>query len=429
MKFQAQFSYGRIKSMKTQGSVAPKGATLRICSMFLINMLFLSHAYGHPIVEGWQDHLNPEPGFSIGPRVTLFSTSQNYNFNSQSVPLANAVSDQRYYLDLNLSYGFDENLFVYGRISAIYTRITGATFTDQSTFGLSDQLLGAAYRIFQSGSGFSLGLQAEATIPAYKNANSVINGTPYMGDGSTDFTFGSFLEVPLSIEGTHQLYLIGGAGFTWRSFGFSSCVPWNVLLRRTPDENGGLTFDLGMRGTFSLNTDLTSPSIAITDQNRGAGGSFLIDGINPSWTLVQASIGYQSSSKINYYVSGAMPIAGTNAPNGIQVALGVQFNLSGDKDTSTRKKVPDTVHEGTFKNYDLEAKVLSTNDQLYLVKIDKGSNSGIEKGQIFDIFQDKHSIARAKVTNVNNDESALRVLEYFQEQSIEVDAVVKRIVP
>ena len=425
MKFLAQFNYGRIKSMKTQGSVTALGATLRI----LMIGVFMNNANAHSIVEGWQDHLNAEPGFSIGPRVTLFNTSQNYSINSQSIPLANAVTDQRYYLDLNLSYGFDENLFIYSRISAIYTRITGTVFTDQSTIGLSDQMLGAAYRLFQSDGGFSLNLQSEATIPAYVNKNSLNNGSPYLGDGSYDFTFGSFAEVPLSIEGTHQLYLIGGAGYTWRSNGFSSAIPWNFVLRRTPDENGGLTFDLGMRGNFSLNTDLTSPSVALSDQNRGAGGSFLIDAINPSWTLVQASIGYQSDSKINYYVSGAMPIAGTSAPNGIQVSLGVQFNLSGKENTAAHKKTPDAVRSGTFKNYDLEAKVVSTNDQLYLVKIDKGLSSGIEKGQIFDIFQDKHSIARAKVTNVNGDESALRVLEYFQEQSIEVDAVVKRVVP
>jgi hypothetical protein len=180
-----------------------------------------------------------------------------------------------------------------------------------------------------------------------------------------------------------------------------------------------------MRGNFSFENDVQTPSAALLEQNRGAGGSYIINARNPSWNLVQASIGYQTKSNINYSLSGAIPIYGTNSANGIQISLGAQFEFG---ENNSKKKTSTVVRQGSFKQYDLEGKVTSVNDQLYLVKIDQGLDQGIEKGQIFDIFIENKAIAKAKVTNVKNDESALRVLEYYKEQSIEVDAIAKRLV-
>ena len=403
--------------MKTQGS-------LYMLRGLLFSIYFISSANAHTIVEAWQNRTGAGSGFRIGPKISYFSTNQNYDINSQSIGLINNVSAQRYYIDLDLSYGFDENFFIFARLSALYTSITGVGLSNQSVFGLNDQMVGSAYRLFQNNSGLSFNLQSEVTIPAYSNANSVINSKPFLGDGSTDITIGAFAEIPITAQSTYQLYLDGGAGYTYRSKGYSSAAPWTILLKRYPT-HGGLTVDLGMRGTISLATDQSTASTAAMDQNRGAGGSFLINAINPSWTLVQASIGYQTKSDIHYTFSGAIPVAGTNVPNGTQVSLGVQFGF-GDSGSS-KNNISHTVRAGAFKQYDLEAKVLSVNDQLYLVKIDRGSDQGVEKGQLFDIFIENKAIAKAKVTNVKDDESALRVLEYYQEHSIEVDAVAKRV--
>lgn len=407
--------------METQGSLY----TLRGLFLCLIFATGINHyAYAHPIVQSWQNRTGSAPGFSIGPKITFFNTSQNYDLTSQSVLLANGVQVQRYYIDINLSYGFDENFFVFGRLSGLYTNITGVGLSNQSAFGLSDQMAGAAYRLFQNSTGLSINLQAEATLPAYVNANSLIESKPFMGDGSTDLTFGGFAEFPLTTQSTYQIFLDAGAGFTYRSKGYSSAIPWSVWVKRYPTQSG-LTFGLGMRGQVSLETDLTSSSVAALDQDRGAGGSFLINAINPSWMMLQASIGYQTKSNISYHLSGAIPFAGKNAPNGIQISFGAQFEFGGENE---KKKPTNLVRPGAFKEYDLEGKVTSTNDQLYLVKIDQGTEQGVEKGQIFDIFMDNKPIAKAKVTHVKNDESALRVLEYYKEQSIEVDAIAKRVV-
>ncbi len=403
--------------MKTQGS------RYMLCGLFL-SMLFSFNASAHPLIEAWQNRTGAGQGFSIGPRLTYFNTNQNYDLTGQSFLLTNNINAQRFYIDADVSYGFDESFFIFGRISALYTKITGVGLSDQSIFGLSDQMLGSAYRLFQNSSGVSINLQGEVTLPAYVNANSVINSKPFLGDGSTDFTIGAFAEIPITSQPTYLMYLDGGAGFTMRSKGYSSAVPWNVLLKRYPTING-MTFGLGMRGNLSMETDLTNATNAALDQNRGAGGSYIINAINPSWTLVQASVGYQTKDNINYTLSGAIPVAGKNSPEGMQVSFGVQFDFGG---SSNKKTLSHNVRPGTFKQYDLQGKVLSVNDQLYLVKIDQGSDQGVEKGQIFDIFIENKMVARTKVTNVKSDESALRVLEYFKEQSIEVDAIAKRVV-
>jgi hypothetical protein len=49
-------------------------------------------------------------------------------------------------------------------------------------------------------------------------------------------------------------------------------------------------------------------------------------------------------------------------------------------------------------------------------------------GQFFDIFMDSTPIARAKVTQVKDDEAILSVIEYFLEHWIETGFIARRLV-
>jgi len=359
-------------------------------------------------------------GFTINPRFTLLNTTQNFDLNGQSYAFGNTA--QRYYFDVNAAYGFTENFFLYGRLSALYTLISGNGINEQGNFGLSDQMAGTAYRLFQSESGVSFSLQGEVTLPAYDNSAATIVTKPYLGDGSIDMTFGGFLEVPVTLQDTYQLYLDAGAGYTYRSKGFSQAVPWNVQLKRYPTMEG-LTFALGARGNISLLTDNTN----ISQSALAAGGSYLINAINPSWILAQATIGYQTENNIQYTLSSAYPVYGKSAPNPLQITLGFQFEF-GQHSSNHPQEKRKAISAGSFRQYDLESKVTASNDQLFLLKVDKGAESGVEKGQIFDIFSGEEVIAKAKVTHVKNDESALRVIEYLKEQSVEIDSVARRVI-
>jgi hypothetical protein len=69
-----------------------------------------------------------------------------------------------------------------------------------------------------------------------------------------------------------------------------------------------------------------------------------------------------------------------------------------------------------------------------LVKIDKGSQDGIVAGQMIDIFNTKQdsnpgeAIARARVSSVRPDESALEIIEYYKEISIEEGFIARRLI-
>jgi hypothetical protein len=67
-----------------------------------------------------------------------------------------------------------------------------------------------------------------------------------------------------------------------------------------------------------------------------------------------------------------------------------------------------------------------------LIKIDKGSQDGVELNQEYDVFLVKQNgatgeaVARARVTSVKPTEAALTITEFFREVWIEEGFLVKR---
>lgn len=386
-------------------------------------LLFTSSASAHPIVQYWQNRASSLQGFRLHPQITHTSSSRNFDSAGQSITLPNSIQTQRFYFDLNASFGVDERLTVFGRASLLNAQVTGTGLNNPSLLGLSDQLLGGSYQILETSSGASIWFQGDLILPAYINSTSVITGKPFLGDGSIDLIGGAFLNLPLHKGARSLLSLEAGAGLMYRSKGYSSGIPWTVRLFRTPTLNG-LSLSAGARGLLSLESDTTPTFTAALDQNRGAGGSYLINAINPSWIMAHTSLGYRTESRMTYAADFSTPVFGKNSPDLWTVAFGVEIDLS-----SAQSPNPKTTSfkTGTFKSYTLEAKVISVNDSLYLIKIDRGSEDSVEKGQIFDIFNDNQLVARAKVSHVKSDESALRVIEYFKEQSINENAIAKRV--
>ncbi len=396
------------------------------CSI-LVALSASLNADAHLMVHSWQNRTGSGPGFSLMPKITQFSTSQNFVSTREVFQLPSNASLNRTYFDVNVSYGFTENLFAFGRLSALYTSVMGNGLNSQNlnTFGMNDQMVGAAWRAVSLENGTSVNLQAEVTIPAYLNSNALLDGSLFMGDETIDMTFGAFAEIPVSQGVNHLLYLDGGAGYTYRSLGYSALIPWNVQLKRYPIQEGML-FSAGARGTIPLTASNASLSQLDSDRSRGAAGSFVVGSFNPEIVLGQASIGYQDKSHIQYTLSGAIPITASNAADGIQVSFGVQIDLVPSEVKNPTKK-PSSSTKGRFVEYDLVANITSVNEQLYLLKIDMGAESGVSVGQLFDIFDASGVVAKAKVTNVKSEESALRVIEYLKEKTIETNAIAKRV--
>ncbi len=425
--------------MKTQGSVLGRRITKFLILFALFS--FSSEGFAHPMLQYWENHTGSHAGLILEPRAGYFSTSSNFDDNSNSVALPASASNTRMLVDLNANYGVNNDFFIFSRFSLLSAKVQVPNQRDSSNFGLGDCLGGFAYRAFNSDGSFSLNLQGEVRVSAYSNSAAKSSGNAYLGDGSTDMTAGIFTETPLRLLSITDFYLEGGLGYTYRSKGFSSAIPWSLILKRDPAYRGFL-FEGGVMGQVSLKTDIathdsTTLLNTVSDRLTGSGGSMLINGVNPAWLGAHGKIGYKTQAGHTIYAGIDSPLMGTDIPSGIMVSLGVTFDFAplGGEDPEPSPKTPVKLNKRTpppssikgFSSYDLEAAVRSYNDQLFLVKIDKGSTDSVEKGQLFDIFMENQPIARAKVTHVNSEEAALIVVEYYQDHWIETGSIARRL--
>jgi hypothetical protein len=425
-----------MKGMKIQGSVLGRRIT-----NFMILLGFFAvtpPARGHLLLQPRENRTGSHSGLQFEPRIGLFSTESNFSEDGGLTGLSTGAKVSRTLIDLHLNYGLSDHLFVFGRASMVSTNQTGSTTDRQSGFGLGDQLIGAAWRMLSSEGGLGVNLQAEARFPAYSNVAARSANRLYLGDGSVDLIAGAYLELPAGFIGWSDSYLELGGAYAQRSAGFSSAIPISLLFRRDP-AYGGLVLDAGVRAQLSLSSDVagqdaTKRTDVLLDRLQGSLGSDLVNGINPSWLAAHLRIGHNSGNGKTFFLSGDLPVSGSAVPSGILISGGVSIDLqhhggidpSRGSAESSRPRKPKTALKG-FQSYDLEGKVSTYNDQLYLVKIDRGSSDSVEKGQLFDIFSGKEVLARAKVTQVRDEEAILTVVEYFQDQWIEAGFVARRL--
>lgn len=384
--------------MKTQAQLLKQNAFTLLILLGIITLPPSTQA--HPLVQYWQNRSAPTEGLILEPQVGFYSTQTNFDSEGTAVALPDGATVSRTYVDLNASYTFSNDWFVFGRASVT-----------------SNHLLGFGYVFPTSRQGLKISLQQDIQLPG---------SDPQKSDPSIDMTSGLFAEFPVSKKG---LSIEAGFGYTYRTQQYSAALPFSLFLKQEP-KNEGWIFAGGVRGQFSLNTDSTS--------TVPQGKSFLINAVNPSWVVAQGKFGYQTSAAFAVYSLLAAPMMGTNAPSGIQATIGFRFGFKGDHSpkADTQKQVTRRAVE--FNQYDFESEISAVNDQLYLAKINRGFDDGIEKGQLFDIFEveadtgaqrkSQNPVARAHVTHVKNDEAALTVLEYYRDQWIEQGFTAKRVV-
>jgi hypothetical protein len=94
--------------------------------LFFVALFSSTSANAHPMIQSWQNRTGSAPGFSLNPKISYFNSSQNFDNTSIIIPNLNNASVSRTYFDVNASYGFNENMFIFGRLSAIYTNFNGA---------------------------------------------------------------------------------------------------------------------------------------------------------------------------------------------------------------------------------------------------------------------------------------------------------------
>jgi hypothetical protein len=399
-------------------------------------------AFADFYIHAWEDHHEAPGVFNLGATLNYYTTSTNFTATSTTSTPSGLQNIIKFEPDVDAIYGISARLSAFARVSWESLTVQGPPRAG-SSYGFFDQTIGLNYRLLAMSSlpGIkkpSLDLQIQADIPAY---SSVDTGTgPNLGDSTTDLTGGLFGRYPLISNPDSTLWIVGGGGFTYRSASFSSAIPYSVFVEYKPTGEG-LTASLGGFGIYSLNNDAyTLTTGTATRATTSTDGSYLVNAIDPTLVNVRGTVGYNIDRDFNVFVQAIFAVAGTSAPDGTTFAGGVRMRFGGERKAEPAHikptaLTPDQYGKSNrgFVNYGVSAKVMRTNDRLNLIKIDKGSQDGIEVGQIFDIFSVKadgstgEAIARTQVNAVKPSEAALSITEYFQEVLIDEGFVAKRL--
>ncbi|HAR41436.1 MAG TPA: hypothetical protein DCS07_02195 [Bdellovibrionales bacterium] len=392
--------------------------------------------YLHP----WTNQNQEKQRLELTATGNYYTSTQNFDAYGALLIPNQLQRYSRFGTDLTAALGLTDRLTGFGTFSWARTQVD-TIINSGSSFGLTDQTLGVNFRILGNPNGrphsrVSLDLQLRFDFPGYNNATSDLNSSPWLGDGSQDLTSGGFVKIPLFQKNERTLLLEAGLGYTYRSAGFSAAVPWSAFLQLIrPDK--GWQVSLGLTGIYSLENDSTNlATLTSTARSSGTAGSFMTNAVNPSLTTVSGQLGYRVKPSFDVIAGLNQAITGQNAPTGLQVFGGFQARLGGAPAVlSTLQLSPaeyGKANQGFVHYQGVEAKVLRTNDRLNMIKIDKGSNEGIEIGHTFDIFTVKpnrevgEAVARGRISSIKADEAVLTVTEYFKEVWIDEGFVARR---
>lgn len=418
--------------------------TIQIIFFWML-LLPASQSFADFIIHTWEDHHQSKSILNLRLDETFLYSNSNFDSTGIASPGSGLGAYNRFQTDLILSYGLSARFSFFARLAGEYIVVTGSTRPGVG-YGFGDQTAGLNLRIFESHvprlsmNRFrliptSLDLQVQCDFPVYNNNLSQASLTPDLGDGSVDTTVGVFASIPFFTSKERVFNALFGAGYTYRNLGFSSAVPWTLLLSYNP-VGDGLFIEAGGTGFASLRTDTTWISTLTARSSIGASGSFMIGGTNSALAQARGRVGYHFHPELDIYVSFVQNVWGQVAPAGFQITAGLQTRFGHDPKTPAILLTPDEFGQSNrgYLNYSLETKILKTNDRLSLVKIDKGSEDGIEVGQVFDVFSvrkdgtDIEAVARGEITHVQLGESALKITEYFKEVTIEEGFSAKRLI-
>jgi hypothetical protein len=431
------------------------GAARQSIRQFLAALVFsftiASPAFADFYTHFWENQLGLAKTYRLESRVIGLTTPANFSAAGASFVPVSLNRYVRAQAELLFAYSFTNWATVYARTNGAYVWTQSAAGASAFTVGFGDQSIGATFRAMESkpfslfsakGSrGVALDLQVQADLAAYDNAVQTAASQPVLGDGSFDFTGGLFLTLPLAQRPSWRIMSRFGAGFTFRTGNYSTAVPWSARFSWEPVLRG-FTAHAGLDGVITLASDPRGPAFAASAIDTGALGSYIAQAANTSMLNIRGSIGYRFSRTWALEAEGGATLWGQNAAQVYYGGLLARFYFGESSPEAEMERLaappernvaPEFLRSNRgFIAYTGSAKVLRVNDRINSVRIDKGSQDGVEVGQVFDIFktgteeQPGSAIARSKVIEAGPQESTLQVLEYFQETWIENGMTARR---
>ncbi|MBY0469526.1 hypothetical protein K2X30_00045 [bacterium] len=393
--------------------------------------------------HAWTNEYLTSDALRIAPQLHYLMTTANYSASGATQNVATLREYDRLQVDVLAAYGLFSRTSIFARASFANVNISVAPSGTNKATGLGDQTVGVTYRLLEINSasfmdGATIDLQGQVDFPAYTNGTNQI-GVAYFGDGTIDMTGGGFLTLPFIKHSRGSKYiwkLSAGVAFTYRTAQFSYAIPWSIAVEMKPRATG-FTVLAGLAGYQSTGNDSRAGNSVTTFPGTGASGSYMVNAVNPSLMRGFARVGYQSTDTLSFWAGAERAFFGSNSPAVFNIIAGLKWEFGAERGHLTSSAAGHTPTRGsgftayaTLKNGD--AHIIRTNDRLNLVKIDKGSDDGIDPGQVFDIFtvgpngQPNEIVARGKVTDVRTNESAITIVQYFKEIWIENGFIARR---
>lgn len=407
---------------------------------FILLLLTTNPAEADFILHSWQNHYEPPSHFALSLQGNYFTTSSNYDASGATAAPTGFKSLNRITTDLLANYGLFSNLSAFARLNWSTLNVTSST-RGGNGFGFGDQSVGLTYRAYSNNiyvhgtktSGTFLDLQLQSDLPLYNNTQAEISQVPALGDGTYDFTGGIFGGVPIVSGKSQILFSALGIGYTFRTNSFSSAIPWNIRVSYLP-LSSGLLASLTLNGLTSLKTD---PSVSIGPRSSAAtGGSMVTGGTNPSLLSLSEEIGYAFDPGTEMKFIANESLWGQATPNNFSFAVDLSIRFGEGKSSPPPQQTPQSYGKANsgLVRYSIEGRVLKSNDRMNLVKIDKGSQNGIEKEQLFDFFNPRpegtanEPVARGVVISLKPDEAAIEVTDYFKEVWVDEGFIARRVI-
>jgi hypothetical protein len=403
-------------------------------------------------VHPWENFRNEEKRPHLIASGRMLSTSGNYDGFGSPVAPTGLTGYLRIEADGLIAHAFNSRLTGFARLAwGLVSR--SRTAGKDSSFGLTDQSVGLNYRVFPlphfgpnpPPPALTLDLQLQVDIPGYSSQPA--NNLPPLGDASLNAIAGGFLTLPIGGFSSGSLRARAGAAYAYRTSGFAGLLPWSAWLEYDPDAQGGQKLDpnghllresgllaaLGAYGVFPLSQSTASQLLAATQ-------SLATGSVDPQLLVASGKLGYRFQSGMAFTANGGATVIGQVAPKGfvawltVDLPLGQGGRTAPDKDpVLIAPKVYGAANRG-FVNYSIEGRVMRVSDRRGQIRIDRGSQDGVEVGQVFDIFVTKpdgttgEGVARCKVSSVKPEESTLSIVEYFREIWIDEGFVARRLI-
>jgi hypothetical protein len=394
----------------------------------------------------WDDQFQDQNSWNFHLHSMYYSSGANFTPGvsyTEKTLLKGSTGTQAYYRfqnDLLMRWGVVDKLSLFGRLSWANIHISNSAPSSSIT-GFADQSVGLTYRVYEGQKPKALiyllhfDFQFQADVPAYRS--SYLGGfqSPALGDGSTDLTGGAFVEASLFENPQVELSSKVGAGYTYRTKLFSAALPWIYSIQVKPRSSSWIA-EIMTFGILSLRTDPYGFIPQSFRNNYDSGGSFMIGGVNPSQLQVGGKLGYRTSAETQISIAMTQSVLGQASPVGTNIVLGFQSGWGKGQEVLETHSVENTPSSFNISETGIirEARVIRTNERMNLVKIDKGSQNGIEVGHFFEFFPVSKegtigkAVARGQVTSIKPEEAAVTVMEYYDEVYIEVGFSAKQLI-